>query len=74
MIAAAEPSKDWNSWGQAEHHPHRVEQIRHYLQQSPAWPTMPQETRHHFVRDLLAPLTPSDALLDELTSITPLDQ
>jgi hypothetical protein len=71
MIAAAEPGKHWDHWRQAEHHPDRIHQIRRYLQQSTAWPAMPPSARRQLVQNLLAPLTPSDALLDELTSTEP---
>lgn len=71
MLAAAEPHKDWNLWRRAEHQPHRVEQIRDHLRQSGSWwPTMQPETRRQYVQDLLAPLIPSDELLDELVNIT----
>jgi hypothetical protein len=70
MLAAAEPHKDWNLWRQADHQPHRVEQIRDHLRQSRSWPTMQPETRRQYVLDLLAPLIPSDVLLDELVNIT----
>lgn len=66
MIATAEPGKDWNYWRQADQHPNRVEQVRRRLQQSPAWPTMPPDTRRQFVQDFLAPLIPTEGLLEEL--------
>lgn len=68
MMAAAEPEKDWNHWRQAEHHPHRVDQVRQYLQQSSAWSTMPLDARRQFVYDLFAPLIPGDSLLQDLTN------
>ncbi|GGK94637.1 hypothetical protein GCM10011588_06280 [Nocardia jinanensis] len=68
MIAEADPAKeqDWHRWRQAEHHPHRVKQVRNYLQGVKGWPTMTADTRRQFVRDLFAPLLPSEDLLEEL--------
>lgn len=71
MIAAAEPGTPWDHWRQAEHHRDRIQQIRRYLQQEAAWPAMPASVRRQFVQDLLAPLTASDALLEELVSTEP---
>jgi hypothetical protein len=69
VIAAAEPGKGWDRWRQADPHPDLVEQVRRHLQQLPAWPTMPRGSRRQFVQDLLAPLIPSEALLQELVHL-----
>jgi hypothetical protein len=56
-----------SSWRQADRHPDRVEQVRQYLRKVDAWRAMPADIKRRFVEDLLAPLIPTDELLEELT-------
>lgn len=69
MLTDAEPNKRWDQWRQADQHPHRVDYIRRHIEQSTVWPTMPAEARRQYVQDLLAPLIPSQELLEELTGL-----
>lgn len=70
-LEAADPSQRWRKWREAECHPHRVEAVRRQPTEAPGkwWQDADHQQRRLYVRDLLAPLRPSDELLAELAGI-----
>jgi hypothetical protein len=66
----AEPAKDWRTWRQAERHEHRVELVKARLAGAGGWwRKLSTDEKRAYVHDLLAPLLPSDELLDELAAM-----
>jgi hypothetical protein len=69
-LEAADPGQGWRKWREAEGHPHRVEAVRRHLAKAGKWwQECDHEERIAHVRNVLAPLRPSDELLAELTAI-----
>ncbi|MCO1594147.1 hypothetical protein M8C17_03135 [Micromonospora sp. RHAY321] len=66
-LEAADPGQGWHDWRNAAAHPHRVEAVRAHLTQAGKWwQDTSEEQRVAYVRDLLAPLRPSQELLAAL--------
>ena len=69
-LEAADPGAGWSDWRAAEGHEGRVEAVRRHLRSSGnALNDMSTDIRTHHVRDLLAPLRLSEALVAELIEI-----
>ncbi len=66
-LEAADPGNGWRDWRDADRHGHRVEAVRRSLADAGRrWREMSVEQRAAHVRVLLAPLRPSDRLVNEL--------
>ncbi|MCM0676219.1 hypothetical protein NCC78_16195 [Micromonospora phytophila] len=68
-LEAADPGRGWHDWRSADAHPHTVEAVRAHLTEACSWwQEANEDQRLAYVRDLLAPLRPSQELLAELAT------
>ena len=69
-LEAAHPDQRWREWRKADGHADGVEVVRRHLAGAGTWwQEADPEKRAAYVRDLLAPLRPSDQLVVELARI-----
>jgi hypothetical protein len=66
-LEAADPGTGWRDWRDADRHDHRLDAVRRSLSHAgQRWQEMSVEQRTAHIRVLLAPLRPSDHLVNEL--------